>query len=201
MDIKDWKREIFSIPNLLSLFRLLLIPVYITIYLNARTKDDYFLAAAILAVSCLTDMIDGKIARRFNMITNVGKLLDPLADKLTQFALILCLSLRHPILWHVVGLFFIKEIFQLIGCAIGLRKGLTMTGSLLPGKICTTVLFISLILMVMFPGIPKAAVSVIAAVDSIFLIIAFITYIFAFYSKKAKHKVFIDETESGNDPV
>ena len=95
MDIKDWKKEILSIPNLLSLFRLLLIPVYITIYLNARTKDDYFLAATSLAVSCLTDMIDGKIARRFNMITTVGKLLDPLADKLTQFALILCLSLRH----------------------------------------------------------------------------------------------------------
>ena len=155
MDIKDWKKEILSIPNLLSLFRLLLIPVYITIYLNARTKDDYFLAATILAVSCLTDMIDGKIARRFNMITTVGKLLDPLADKLTQFALILCLSLRHPILWYVVGLFFIKEIFQLIGCTIALRKGLTMTGSLLPGKVCTTVLFISLIIMVMLPNLGK----------------------------------------------
>ena len=195
MDIKDWKKEILSIPNLLSLFRLLLIPVYITIYLNARTKDDYFLAATILAVSCLTDMIDGKIARRFNMITTVGKLLDPLADKLTQFALILCLSLRQPILWYVVGLFFIKEIFQLIGCTIALRKGLTMTGSLLPGKVCTTVLFISLILMVMFPAIPQTTVSIIALVDSIFLIFAFVTYVFAFFSKKAKHKVFIDEKE------
>ena len=195
MDIKDWKKEIFSIPNLLSLFRLLLIPVYITIYLNARDEDDYFLAAAILAVSCLTDMIDGKIARHFNMITSVGKILDPLADKLTQFALILCLSLRHPVLWYVVGLFFVKEVFQLIGCTIGLRKGLTMTGSLLPGKICTTVLFLSLILMVMLPGIPENVVTVIAVVDSIFLILAFVSYAFAFLSKKAKHKLFIDEKE------
>lgn len=195
MYFKDWKKEIFSIPNLLSLFRIALIPVYISIYLNARDKDDYFLAAAILAVSCLTDLIDGKIARRFNMITNVGKLLDPLSDKLTQFALILCLALRNPVLWFVVGLFFVKEIFQLIGCSIALRKGLTMTGSLLPGKICTTVLFVSLILMVMFPGIPNSIINIIAIVDSAFLVFAFSTYTFAFFSKSAKHKVFIERTE------
>ena len=81
MSIKNWKTEILTIPNLLSLFRLALIPVYISIYLGARSNSDYFLAASILAVSCLTDMIDGKIARHFNMITNLGKLLDPIADK------------------------------------------------------------------------------------------------------------------------
>lgn len=194
MYFKDWKKEIISIPNLLSLFRIVLIPVYISIYLGARDQSDYYMAAAILVVSCLTDMIDGKIARRFNMITNVGKLLDPLADKLTQFALILCLSLRHPVLWFVVGLFFVKEIFQLIGCSIALRKGLTMTGSLLPGKLCTTILFVSLILMIMFPGIPANVIRIIAFIDSVFLVFAFATYTFAFFSKKAKHKVFIDET-------
>ena len=193
MSNKDWKNEILSIPNLLSMFRLILIPVYITIYLGARDNDDYFLAAAILAVSCLTDMIDGQIARRFNMITNLGKLLDPIADKLTQFALILCLSLRHPVLWFVVVLFFIKEIFQLIGCTISLRQGKTMTGALLPGKIRTTVLFISLIAMVMLPGLSESIVLVIAIIDSIFLVVAFSSYAFAFYSKKAKHKVFIDK--------
>jgi len=81
MIIKDWKKEIFSIPNLLSIFRLALIPVYVAIYLNARNATDYYLAAAILAVSCLTDMIDGQIARHFNMITTVGKVLDPLAER------------------------------------------------------------------------------------------------------------------------
>jgi len=193
MSKKDWKKEILSIPNLLSMFRLILIPVYITIYLRARDSADYFLAAGILAVSCLTDMIDGQIARRFNMITELGKLLDPIADKLTQFALILCLSLRHPVLWFVVVLFFIKEIFQLIGCTISLRQGKTMTGALLPGKISTTVLFISLIAMVMLPDLSEPVVLAIALVDSVFLIIAFVSYAFAFLSKKAKHKVFIDK--------
>ena len=114
MHSENLKKEILTIPNLLSMFRLILIPVYISIYLNARNSSDYFLSAAILAVSCLTDLIDGKIARHFNMITNVGKLLDPLADKLTQFALILCLSSRHPVLRYLVCLFFVKEVAHIV---------------------------------------------------------------------------------------
>ena len=94
MFIKDWKKEVFTIPNLLSLFRLALIPIYVVIYLNAEAAWEYFLAAGILAVSCLTDMIDGKIARHFNMISTVGKILDPIADKATQFTLTLCLSIK-----------------------------------------------------------------------------------------------------------
>ena len=86
MYTKDWKKQIFSIPNLLSFFRILLIPVYIAIYLNAEKTTDYYIAGCILAISCLTDLVDGWIARRFNMVTTLGKVLDPLADKLTQFA-------------------------------------------------------------------------------------------------------------------
>ena len=109
MLIKDWKKDLFTIPNLLSLFRLVLIPVYVVIYLNAQDDTDHYIAAGILAVSCLTDAIDGKIARHFNMISTVGKILDPIADKATQFTLIVCLAIRNPVLWILVCLFFIKE--------------------------------------------------------------------------------------------
>ena len=94
MIIKDWKKEILTIPNLLSFFRLILIPVYMSIYLDAQETRDYVFAGTILAISCATDAVDGKIARKFNMITTFGKFLDPLADKLTQFALLLCLRLK-----------------------------------------------------------------------------------------------------------
>ena len=109
MLIKNWKKEILTIPNILSLFRLLLIPVYVAIYQNAQEASDYYLAAGILTVSCLTDMIDGKIARHFNMISSVGKILDPIADKATQFTLIICLMVRYPILKYLVFLFVLKE--------------------------------------------------------------------------------------------
>lgn len=186
MMIKDWKKEIFTIPNLLSLFRLALIPLYVVIYLNARSNTDYYLAAAILAVSCLTDLIDGQIARRFNMISTIGKVLDPLADKVTQFTMVICLSIKYPILWFLVILIFIKEIFQLIAGLLRLRKGKMLKGAQITGKVCTAVLFISLILLVMLPDISYFAVQIITLIDSIFLLIAFTDYAIVYNRKDSK---------------
>ncbi len=192
MFIKNWKKEILTIPNLLSLFRLILIPVYVAIYLNARDTADYYLAAGILAVSCLTDMIDGKIARHFNMISSFGKILDPLADKATQFTLIVCLAIKYNILWYLVALFVLKESFQLIAGGIRLRKGIMLKGALISGKICTTVLFLSLIVMVMLPGLSTDVVNIIAIVDGIFMLIAFINYVVAYFFLDNKFQL-IDE--------
>lgn len=184
MSKKNWKKEICTIPNLLSLFRLVLIPVYVTIYCNATGPAHYFLAAAILAVSCLTDMIDGKIARKFNMISTVGKILDPIADKATQLTLILCLALRYPILWYLVGLFVLKEGFQAIAGMINLRKGRILKGALLSGKICTTVLFLSLIVLVIVPQPPYAVVAALAGIDALFMLVAFADYALAYFGKR-----------------
>lgn len=186
MFIKNWKKEILTIPNLLSIFRLALIPVYMLIYLNAAQASHYFLSAAILAVSCLTDLIDGKIARHFNMISTVGKILDPLADKATQFTLIICLAVRYPVLWYLVVLFVVKESFQLIAGGITLKKGKMLEGALLAGKICTTVLFVSLIVLVMIPTLSEDVVTIVAIVDAIFMIIAFIQYFLAYFGKNKK---------------
>ncbi len=179
MIIKDWKKELFTIPNALSLFRLVLIPIYIIIYLNARETQEasgYYIAAAILAVSCLTDLVDGKIARHFNMISNVGKILDPIADKATQFSLLVCLTIEYKVLLTLVVLFVIKEGFQGIAGLFILRKGKILGGALLSGKISTTVLFVSLILMVMMPQMNQQTVHIITIVDAIVLLIAFIDY-------------------------
>lgn len=186
MFIRNWKKEIWTIPNLLSFFRLFLIPVYIFIYLRAKEASDYFLAAGILAVSCLTDLIDGKIARHFNMISAFGKILDPLADKATQFTLILCLAMKYRMLWHLVALFIIKESFQLIAGGINLRKGKMLAGALISGKICTAVLFISLIFLIMIPILNAATVTVIALVDMCFMLISFGNYLFAYFAGKGR---------------
>ena len=189
MFVKNWKKEIFTIPNLLSLFRLVLIPIYVAIYLNARNSTDYYVAAGILAVSCLTDLIDGKIARHFNMISSLGKILDPLADKATQFTLIICLAIKYNFLLYLVGLFVLKESFQLIAGGINLRKGKMLKGALYSGKICTTILFISLILMVMLPNLSEKTVVLITIVDAIFMLIAFADYVVAYFFKENKFKL------------
>lgn len=186
MFIKDWKKEILTIPNLLSLFRLILIPVYITIYLNAQNAADYYVAAGILAVSCLTDLIDGKIARHFNMISTVGKILDPFADKATQFTLIICLAVNYNVLWYLVALFVVKESFQLIAGSINLKKGRMLKGALISGKICTAVLFVSLIFMIMVPNLTDYTVNIIAAVDAGFMLVSFGNYLFTYFSRENK---------------
>ena len=189
MIIKNWKEELFTIPNMLSLFRLVLIPVYILIYSRASEPADYFIAAAILAVSCLTDLVDGKIARHFNMISHVGKVLDPLADKATQFALIICLAVRYPILKAVIVLFVIKESFQLIAGLSTLKKGKMLSGARITGKISTTVLFVSLILMVLMPELDPRTVQILAIIDFAVLLISFADYFRVYFT----HSSFIEE--------
>lgn len=186
MFIKNWKKDVFTIPNILSMFRLVLIPVYVIIYLNAAVMEDYFLAGAILAVSCITDLVDGKVARHFNMISSLGKVLDPIADKATQFTLTLCLSIRHPVLRPVLILFVIKELFQGIVGLIHLRRGQMLPGALLAGKICTTILFVSLILLVLMPNLKASIVNTIALVDTCFLTWSFVAYILAYFGKNRK---------------
>lgn len=183
MIIRDWKKDLFTIPNMLSLFRLLLIPVYVIIYLKAEEFSDHALAAGILAVSCLTDMIDGKIARRFNMISTIGKFLDPLADKATQFTITVCLAIRYHVMWLLAALFVIKEGFQLIAGLVQFRKGKMLTGALITGKICTTILFVSLTLMVLIPNMDAEYVYLITAVDALLMLITFGHYVYV-YSKK-----------------
>lgn len=186
MFIKNWKKEIFTVPNLLSLFRLVLLPVYARIYLNATENYQYLIAGGIMALSCLTDLIDGKIARHFNQITNLGKILDPLADKITQFTLTLCLSMKYPVLHPVLALFIVKEVFQLVVGLAFLLKGRMLPGALMAGKVCTTILFVSLIALVLFPGIDPAVVGAVAIVDGIFLVISFVSYILAYFGKDTK---------------
>ena len=186
MFINDWKKEVFTIPNILTLLRLILIPIYVDIYMNATEKNDYFLAASILAVSCLTDMIDGKVARHFHMTSTLGQILDPIADKLTQFTLTLCLSIKYPVLQFVLILFVVKEGFQCLAGLTNLRKGKILPGALMVGKVCTTVLFVSLILLVLLPDLNLNLVNMLAAIDIAFLLLSFINYILAYYGKNTK---------------
>ena len=186
MIVKNWKKEVWTIPNILSIFRLILIPIYVSIYLHADEPGDYLLAGVILAVSCLTDLVDGKIARKFNQITTLGKFLDPLADKATQGAMILCLAVHHPVLWALLALFVVKEGFQLVAMLLTLRKGMALDGALMAGKISTTILFVTLIVMVLFPGMTAMTANLLTGVCFVALVVAFVQYIRAYYGKNKK---------------
>ena len=186
MQVINWKKEIWTIPNLLSVFRLVLIPVYVNIYLNADSPEDYSTAAVILAASCLTDMIDGKIARKFNQITNLGKLLDPIADKFTQLAMLICLSMKHKALRYLLVIFLFKEFTQLFAMIASMRRGRVLDGALMSGKVSTTVLFMSLTLMVLCPGLSERTANILTGICLVFLLYAFADYARAFFGKEAQ---------------
>ena len=181
MFLINWKKDLTTIPNLLSLLRLALIPVYMTIYLGADTPGSHYLAGGILALSCLTDGLDGWIARRFDMATALGKLLDPLADKATQITLALCLSVRYRILRPVLLLLVIKEAFQLGAGLLWLRRGRVLSGALWTGKLCTALLFLSFTALVFFPGLPAGAVRHLALLDLAALDLSFLSYVLAYF--------------------
>lgn len=183
MFIRNWKTEILTIPNLLSILRLGLIPVYVVLYRTAREPRDYWAAGTVLAISCLTDAADGYIARRFGMISLLGKVLDPIADKATQIALILCLCLRYPVLKVVLGLLLVKECFQITACIVNFRRGKMLLGAMPAGKVCTAVLFVSLITLVVFPGLEEWVIHSVAITDIIFLTMSFISYVLAYWGK------------------
>ena len=105
------KENILTIPNLLSLIRILLIPFIIWLYCAQKA---YLCTIIVIALSGFTDIIDGKIARKFNIVSDVGKVLDPVADKLTQATLVICLTARYPWMWALLALFAVKECLMLL---------------------------------------------------------------------------------------
>ncbi|MEA4893836.1 MAG: CDP-alcohol phosphatidyltransferase family protein [Oscillospiraceae bacterium] len=163
--MKYYRRgEIFSIPNMLGYFRILLIPFFVYSYLNAETVSDYYAPAVIVGVSSVTDMFDGLIARRFNMVTELGKLIDPLADKLTQGALIICLIVRYHYMRYLLALYIIKEGFMLVAGLVMLRhNGKKLNGAKWFGKVSTALVYIVMFILflspVFFPDVSENAVN------------------------------------------
>ena len=152
MDTKyQTQNKILTIPNLLSLFRLLLIPLIIWMY---TFKKEYFAAGTLLILSGLTDLADGFIARHFNAVSNVGKILDPIADKLTQAAMLFCLVTRFPLMAAPLGVLVLKDIFIGTTGLLMIRKTGEVIGADFHGKVATTLLYIMMILHIFWISIP-----------------------------------------------
>ena len=166
------KRELWSIPNILSYLRIILIPVFCWLYL----QKEYVWAAIVVIASGVTDCLDGQIARRCNMITEFGKFIDPVADKLTHAALALCLAIRYPIMWAMFALMVIKEGYMAIAGLVFLRRGQKLEGAMWFGKVSTTIVFIGMCALFLFPNLSLTAVNIIAYVMMVALLFSFIKY-------------------------
>ena len=131
-----------NIPNILTIIRFILIPF---IYISVLSR--HFLTALIIfTISALTDVLDGYIARKYNYITDIGKLIDPLADKLTQIALLLSLTLLKILpTWWIFAIVFIKELVLVISASVLYSKKDVVVYSKWYGKLATTLFYLAIV--------------------------------------------------------
>ena len=122
-----------NIPNILTIIRFILIPFIFTSVVN----EDFLATILIFTISAITDMLDGYIARKYNYITDIGKLIDPLADKLTQMSLLLSLAILKILPWWIFAIVFIKECVMIIAASLMYKKDDVVVYSKWNGKLAT----------------------------------------------------------------
>lgn len=146
-----FKGRIFTIPNLLSSIRILLIPFFLWFYL---AKDDVTVTVILLALSAVTDMLDGFIARHFNCISDLGKALDPVADKLTQLAMLFCLLFRFPRMIILIIVLCVKEVFVGSTQLLVIHRTEEVLGADWHGKVTTILLYGVMLLHLLWLDLP-----------------------------------------------
>ena len=167
------KNQILTIPNLLSLIRLLLIPVILWLYIGLKSNTW---AITVIILSGLTDVVDGFIARRFHMISDFGKILDPVADKLTQGALILCLTATYDWMKWLIILFTLKECAMGIMGYLAIRKEDGVNSSRWHGKLNTVMLYGTMCVLILFPEMPLALANALIAACALTITLSFVLY-------------------------
>ncbi len=172
------KEDLINIPNVLCYIRILLVPVFVYLFI----KQLYWQSALVVVLASATDVVDGWIARHFNMITDWGKFIDPLADKLMQLAMLIMSVMKNPLVAILIALFLVKEIVMLIVGIYIYRKGDNLNGAMWCGKLCTVVLDISLLTIIALPLklLTDSLVVTLIIVCSAFLILSFVVYMNAY---------------------
>ena len=200
---KNWN----TVPNWLSFARIIMVPIFAYLFLNDGIKNNIIWAVFVLALSGLSDFLDGKIARRFNQISDLGKVLDPVADKLTQITIAVLLyikfsssseSLIKTFSW-IFLVFIIKEFIMVLFGGIMIAIGLRPSAAEIYGKAATFVFYFVMIALFAFAPdvgafnslwtIPDALLVVLVAISALLTVVAFISYLPGVY-KQFKTKYF-----------
>lgn len=185
------RKDIFKLPNILCYIRILLIPFFVYRYLGAQTPRDYLIAALILLLSGITDVADGFIARHFNRVTELGKAIDPLADKLTQAAVAFCLAMRYRLMVLLLGVFVVKELTMFVFQVVLLtREGRKLDGARWFGKIATAVFYVVMLVLIVLPPEAECTIwpNLLILVSTGFLLFAFVAYMSALIKLKREKR-------------
>ena len=174
---KSFLHEYFSIPNIMGYFRIVLAVVYMLLFYQSLHGGIYWPVIGVIVVSGLTDFFDGKVARKFNMVTDWGKVLDPIADKITIGVIILSLALKYKIVIVMIVLYIIKEGYMAIAGLCLIKRGNKIEGAMWYGKVCTFGTYVIMIALLLFPKMPVFVVNGLVIVNMVIMVFTWINYI------------------------
>lgn len=186
-----------TIPNWLSFIRIALIPVFAVLFVQGHQ----LVAVIVMICAALTDLFDGKIARKFNQVSNLGKILDPIADKLSQMAIVIVLLYtywEYPIK-YLFFFFIVKEVLMLLGGALLLSKGMRPTAAEIWGKVATNVFYIAMIIILAFGEngalcdvthftLPSVVTWVLVALSAVSALVSLLGYVPGFLKQLKENK-------------
>lgn len=197
---KSLREGALTVPNLLSAIRIVLVPVFLVLFL----QKHYLGAIIAVAASGLSDFLDGKIARKFNQISNLGKMLDPLADKLTTIAI----AIAYYFAFHasddmllrrfsgVFWFFVVKEVLMVVGAVVILANNYRPAAANWFGKVSTFYYYIVMILLLCVApvfgafsrwwSLPSVAIVVMVSLSVVLTLMAFISYLPAAFRQMKK---------------
>lgn len=183
MQQNTYQSRYFTIPNLLSLVRLLFIPLFIWLYCACK---EHIWSAVVVATSGLTDVLDGHIARKYHMESNLGRILDPAADKLTQMAMCLAMVYRYPIMLWVLIFFGVKEFFlALLGYFYMRRTGIVNSARWY-GKASSIVQYATMLALILNPAISDYSAHVLISLCMLTHAVSLLLYV-VFYIHSLRH--------------
>lgn len=171
---KDPQKRIITIPNLLSLFRIILLPLFVWLYVF---RHRYLASGCVLILSGVTDIADGVIARKFHMVSDLGKVLDPVADKLTQGVVLICLMVRHPWMVAPLVLMLCKELCMAVTGGLVIYRSGQVYSAAWHGKLATVFLDIMLVTHLIWLQMPDWVSILMAAVASLLILLSFVLYL------------------------
>ncbi len=199
-NVKDLFEGWNTIPNWLSFLRIALIPVFSALFI----KEHYVIAFVLMIIGALTDLVDGKIARKFNQVSNLGKILDPVADKLSQIAIVIILIVKF---WHMEGitkylffLFIVKELIMIIGGLVLISKGMRPSAAEMWGKVATTIFYVFMIAIIalgpsgalvgvwFFKELPSAVVTIMVIISIVSAFVSLFGYVPGFFKQIKENK-------------
>lgn len=185
------------IPNILSLFRFLLIPIII----NCIFTQKYWSALIVFTISAISDVADGFIARKFNLVSNLGKLLDPLADKITQICIIATLVINGIIQPWILLILMAKELILICGATFLYGKNIVVYSKWY-GKLATVLLYLAIIGSLLLKEF-NITLTILLNLDFILYCLAIACTVFALimYIKALYSKGFIDKSDLHKDVI